>query len=173
MVKFKDHPYFKPDYTPKEMFQQGIFGGTYFRPIYSQVNNKNYRDIYTEFDFLKKLDKKYVDNGVKDPKLNKFKVNASLPLEYWEKAHWIHPQDPYGQVLWYCRFYKGRRTDDDARQISRACRVLVRFGQKKEKTPRVKQALLHWGWDAEIDHTELIKSILKNGLAKGSSKAKS
>lgn len=27
--------------------------------------------------------------------------------------------DPYGWFQWYCRFYRGRRSSDDARQISR------------------------------------------------------
>jgi hypothetical protein len=27
--------------------------------------------------------------------------------------------DPYGWFQWYCRFYRGRRTSDDTRQISR------------------------------------------------------
>ena len=38
------HDQFKPDYTPSEMFEQGIFGGTYFRPIYSSVTNKHYKN---------------------------------------------------------------------------------------------------------------------------------
>jgi hypothetical protein len=169
MVYFKDYPHFKPDYTPRQMFQQGIFGGTYFRPIHSHVTKKKYSNIYLQFDFLKDLDKKKVDNGIKDPKLNKYLVNASLPLEYWETHDWIHPQDPYGQVHWYCSFYSGRRTEDDKRQTSRALRVLVRFGQRKQ-TPKIKQALLHWGWDPNKDHSTYIEQIKKNKWATGSSR---
>ena len=33
---------FKPNRSPKQVFKAGAFGGTYFRPIYSSVNDKNY-----------------------------------------------------------------------------------------------------------------------------------
>ena len=36
------HKQFKPNKTPKQVFRMGAFGGTYFRPIYSSVTNKNY-----------------------------------------------------------------------------------------------------------------------------------
>lgn len=72
-------------------------------------------------------------------------------------------------MLWYCRFYEGRRTKDDKCQIARALRVLLRFGQKKEKTARVKQAGLHWAWDSEKDHTKYIEKIKNNKWATGTS----
>ena len=40
-------------------------------------------------------------------------------MAFWRKKKWIKDQDPYGWVQWYCRFYKGRRTPDDERQIQR------------------------------------------------------
>lgn len=133
VVKFKDHPEFRPDYTPKQLFQQGTLDGMYFRPIYSNITNKNYKDDYKEFEFLKGIPIKKLNNGSWDPTINKYKTHASLPLSYWEEHNWIHPQDPRGQLQWYCRFYTGRRTYDDKRQIARALRVLLRFGQKKKK----------------------------------------
>ena len=33
-IHFKDFPDFKPNLTPKQMFQLGSFGGTYWRPIH-------------------------------------------------------------------------------------------------------------------------------------------
>jgi hypothetical protein len=162
MVTFTDYPDFKPDYSPKQMFQMGIFSGMYFRPIHSAITGKNYKDQYKEFEFLKELPVKLLDNGKWDASLNKFKVKAGSPLEYWENAGWIKPQDPYGHLQWYCRFYNGRRTVDDRRQIDRANNMLMRFGQRKDKSARVKQALLHWGWDANADHSKYIAKIKKN-----------
>ena len=40
-IHFKDFPDFLPNLTPREMFKLGSFGGTYWRPIYSKIVNKN------------------------------------------------------------------------------------------------------------------------------------
>jgi 1-acyl-sn-glycerol-3-phosphate acyltransferase len=37
----------------------------------------------------------------------------------WEDSGWITKIDPYGWFMWYCRFYLGRRSSDDDRQIGR------------------------------------------------------
>ena len=39
--------------TPVEVIKEGAFGGTYFRDIYSGVNNKCYKKSWKEFDELK------------------------------------------------------------------------------------------------------------------------
>ena len=39
---------FYPNLTPAEMFHLGSFGGTYWRPIYSQVTNINYDKMWLE-----------------------------------------------------------------------------------------------------------------------------
>lgn len=44
---------------------------------------------------------------------------SGTSLGYWEKQGWINFIDPYGWVQWYCRFYNGRRSPDDTRQIDR------------------------------------------------------
>ena len=43
----------------KELIEEGAFGGTYFRDIYSGINGKWYRKSWKEFDELNYIDKKY------------------------------------------------------------------------------------------------------------------
>ena len=152
---------FLPDYTPYEIIKQGSYGGTYFRPIHSTVTGKNYKDADLEFDWggipRSKLIKPW---NQYDTNINKYKCKVGTTLEFWESKGWIHPQDPYGWFQWYCRYYAGRRTDDDLRQIKRWISIKNRFGKLKNKTddischpltakavktPAIKQTLLHWG----------------------------
>ena len=84
-------------------------------------------------------------------------------LEAWESSGWIIEQDPYGWFQWYCRFYLGRRTEDDERQISRWIGVAGAKGRWKNNlankvvaagkqyddpsvSPVVRQTLLHWAY---------------------------
>ena len=62
---------------------------------------------------------KMVISSKYDKKVNKYKVKCGSSLENWEQSGWIDKQDPYGWFQWYCRFYQGRRTKDDERQIKR------------------------------------------------------
>ena len=48
---------FNPNKTPSEIINEGVFGGTYFRDIYSGVTGKLYRNSWKEFHFLKDVDK--------------------------------------------------------------------------------------------------------------------
>ena len=45
--------------TPVEIIKEGRLDGTYFRDIYSHVNNNWYRDSWKEFKELKNIDRKY------------------------------------------------------------------------------------------------------------------
>jgi nicotinamide riboside transporter PnuC len=45
-------------------------------------------------------------------------INSCLSNTH-QSSGWISDVDPYGWFQWYCRFYRGRRSSDDARQISR------------------------------------------------------
>jgi len=51
--------------------------------------------------------------------MNYFKIKAGQDLEDWEEKGWIRDQDPRGWFEWYTRFYFGRRSPDDERQIQR------------------------------------------------------
>jgi hypothetical protein len=134
---------FKPELTPKEMLELGVFGGAYF-------------DDRDEFP------KSWFKNAVLSPdgkphkELNYFKVSASQPLSVWQAKGWIHKDDPKGWFQWYCRYYLGRRHEDDERQIKRWKAMRRHIAQivyncrKGDEFCRVKQrqALLHWAYDS-------------------------
>ena len=45
--------------APVEVIEEGAFGETYFRDIYSGVNGKWYKKPWKEFDELKNIDQNY------------------------------------------------------------------------------------------------------------------
>lgn len=134
---------FKPDLTPAQMLELGVFGGKYMTDCQSEFPKSWFRKA--------KLSQR------KNPKLNYFAVDASLPLEAWEKKGWIYRDDPRGWFQWYCRYYMGRRIEEeDARQIKRwkaikrhlaAVRKNCRKGDITCR-PKQRQALLHWAYDS-------------------------
>lgn len=139
-------PEFKPELTPKEMLELGVFGGVYMRDCKKE---------FPEGWFTKaKFAPENSDNRI--AKLNYFGVNASQPLSVWQKKGWIHPDDPRGWFQWYCRYYMGRRHPDDARQIKRWKAMIRHIAQIRNNClPRdfschtkQKQALLHWAYDS-------------------------
>ncbi len=134
---------FTPQLTPQQMLELGVFGGKYLT------------DCLNEFPSRWFLNAKLSPNK-KDISLNYFKVDASQSLNEWQKKGWIVPQDPRGWFQWYCRYYLGRRSHDDARQIQRwknfrrhwfavvkQCEFLDHSCRKKQR-----QALLHWAYDS-------------------------
>ena len=110
--------------SPKQVFHEGSFGGTYFRPIYSSVTKRNYtsNQVIKEYPstWFKDIDiKSMVTSSEYDKTINKYKVKCGSSLETWEENDWIIKQAPYGWFQWYCRYYLGRRSEDDERQIKR------------------------------------------------------
>lgn len=135
---------FKPDLTPKEMLELGVFGGLYFS------------DQPKEFPKSWFTKAKLSPDGKRHKELNYFGVNASQPLSVWQAKGWINPQDPRGWFEWYCRYSLGRRTEDDERQIKRWVAMRRHITQVKNNCrtgdifcrPRQRQALLHWAYDS-------------------------
>ena len=168
MKTFKDYPEFKPNLSPEQILKMGSFGGTYFRPIYSSVTKKHYKseDVIKEYpkSWFKGIDiGEMVTSPKYNKKVNKYKVKCGSDLEDWEKSGWMDKQDPYGWFQWYCRFYMGRRTDDDERQIKRWLALigpkgrfknrLINMIKKKDSkyddetiSPVIRQTLQHWGY---------------------------
>lgn len=134
---------FKPELSPKQMLSLGVFGGKYMTDCQDEFP----RDWFAGA----KLCSTKHDAG-----LNLFGINASQPLSVWREKGWIHPDDPRGWFQWYCRYYMGRRHEDDGRQIKRWLAIRRHISQIKnncrpyDKTCRRKQrqALLHWAYDS-------------------------
>ena len=137
------HSEFRPELTPKDMLELGVFGGKYMT------------DCTDEFP-ADWFDNARLCAERHDPELNFFGINASQPLLEWRRKGWIYDDDPRGWFQWYCRYYVGRRCADDDRQIKRwrgmrrhiaqirnNCRPGDLYCRRKQR-----QALLHWAYDS-------------------------
>jgi len=137
------HPEFKPELTPAQMLEMGVFGGKYMTDC---------RDEFPDSWF----EEARLSPGKRDNSLNFFGVDASKPLSYWEEKGWIRGQDPRGWFQWYCRYWMGRRSEDDERQIKRWKAMTRHIAQLRKNCvsgdwtcrPRQRQALLHWAYDS-------------------------
>ena len=110
---------FSPNKTPIEIIKEGAFGGTYFRDIYSGINEKWYQNSQKEFDQLKSIDAKFYASHYYDVNVNKYGVKCGTSLRFWENKGWINKIDLYGCFQCYFRYWLGRRSKDDKRQIDR------------------------------------------------------
>ena len=175
IIHFDDYPEFKPNLTPREIFEKGSFGGTYWRPIYSSVVNKDLKNQHRSKkwnvdEIFKGLDDNILTKSKCDIKINKYKVRVGQSLEEWERERkggpWIREDDPYGWVQWYCRFYNGRRLNngEDERQISRWAGIASERGRFRRwlvtlilknnsawndftVSPSIRQTLQHWAYE--------------------------
>ena len=152
---------FSPNKTPVEIINEGAFGGTYFRDIYSGVNGKWYRNSWKEFEFLEDIDPKLYSSNYYNVKVNKYGVKCGTSLRFLENKGWMNGQDPFGWFQWFCRYHLGRRNIDDSRQIKRWLGIVNRFKgilvkMIKDKStkfddvsvlPKIRQILLHWGYE--------------------------
>jgi len=133
---------FKPELTPKQMLELGVFGGSYF--------GKKIKEFPKSWFKKAKISKNF------DANLNRFKVKSGLSREHWEKKGWIFKEDPLGWFQWYCRFSMGRRLlNIDEIQIKRwknfrrhvnaiqkNCEKNDLFCRKKQR-----QAILQWAYN--------------------------
>ena len=80
---------FKPNISPVEVIKKGAFGGTYFRDIYSGVNDKWYRNSWKEFKELENIYERYYCSDSYDVSLNCYSVEVETSLRFWEKESWV------------------------------------------------------------------------------------
>jgi hypothetical protein len=152
----KEYPYFKPDYTPCEMFREGIFGGNYFKPEIPKRWSTHVPD-----EFIDEFKEYEIDNLLRNSnfiiQISKWRVDCGSTYEDWNDNGWIHDQDPYGWVNWYINFYYGRRSDDDSWQLNRwgsfkgrHSATLKKTGDPKDITHgfKTRQNMLHWAIDS-------------------------
>ena len=96
-----------------------------------------------------------------------------MPYEYWRDMDWMHADDPYGWFEWYCKYYAGRRHEDDDRQIIRwqnftgvkgrwRHNIYKKIYESNEDWTigkRVQQSLLHWGYATNEEDYALWKMM--------------
>lgn len=145
-------PRFKPELSPVQMLELGVFGGRYMESALLS-DAQEYPQEWYERARLWHCHNKTV---------NLYGVSAGQPLATWRKNGWIDPRDPRGWFEWYCRYWMGRRCpsegpwqrDYDQWQITR----WVNFGPRQKAflrgvmargktSPAYCQALTQWSYN--------------------------
>ena len=147
-MKYSENFYeaFKPELSPKQMLEYGVFGGSYL--------GETIKEFPKSWFIKAKLSKKFNVN------LNCFKIRSGLTLSEWKEKGWIMKEDPRGWFQWYCRYYMGRRIAKiDKIQIyrwkafgPRHIGGIKKNCRKKELNcrRRQRQALLQWAYNPFI-----------------------
>ncbi|GAA5931430.1 hypothetical protein JCM1841_001665 [Sporobolomyces salmonicolor] len=175
---FADFPRFKPNLSPEEVIRQGSFDGGYFRPVKSKKTGREHHEDWSDLpkEWYAGLDTSMYltrPEGAADS-VNKWQPRMGQGYEAWEANGWIVAEhDARGWFQWYCRFFRGRRCDDDERQVSRWDRVAgeasgrwrrillakyrkagIHFVEPNEEpvSKGIRQTLNHWAYDPTADH---------------------
>ena len=134
---------FKPELTPKQMLEMGVFEGHYLN------------DCYREFPREWYIDGKF-SRHKPDPQINFFQVKSRMSLFEWNRRGWIVYPDPRGWFQWYCRYFLGRRLPEvDAWQIKRWKAFQRHVSQVRKNCltfdfdcrAKQRQALLQWAYN--------------------------
>ena len=145
MVKKHFYDVFKPELTPKQMLELGVFGGSYFGDKIEEYPKSWFKKA--------KISKKF------NVKLNRFRVRAGLSRKEWQDKGWIFKEDPLGWFQWYCRFSNGRRIQKiDEIQIkrwknfTRHVKAIKNNCEEGDLTcrRRQRQAILQWAYNPFI-----------------------
>lgn len=164
---------FRPNLTPRQVIEEGAFGGCYFGlPIKDSTDYEYSKLFYHHFEGL---DTSLYLGETYKPRLNKFKIRSGMDYQYWLEMGWMHERDPFGWFEWYCKYEMGIRGEDDDRQIRRwqdfagtngrwRNRIYKRIWETGDwnVSKRIQQSLLHWGYKVNEEDYDLWKN--KNGL---------
>ena len=136
-------PEFKPELTPRQMLEMGVFEGHYMT------------DCRAEFP-PEWFEKAKMNPDKADISQNYFKIKSRQNLQIWQEKGWIIGPDIRGWFQWYCRYWLGRRIEDiDKIQISRwknfkrhKMQILKNCPPRAlQCRPRQRQALLQWAYN--------------------------
>ena len=106
---------------------------------------------------VKNIDAKFYASDYYDVIVNTYGVKCATSLRFWKNKGQINKKDPYGQFQWYFRYWSGRRSKDDERQVNRWKKFASSFRGKLLKmirdagskfddysiSPKIRQILLH------------------------------
>ena len=110
---------------------------------------------------MKDIDQNLYCSDYYDVIVNKYGVKCRTSLRFWENKSWINEIDHYGLFQLYFRYWLGRRSQDDERQINRWKKIVGRFRDKLLKmikdtgsefdgysiSPKIGQILFNWGYE--------------------------
>ena len=105
-------------------------GEPLFSDISCSVNEKWYKKSWNKFDQLKNIDQEFYCSNYYDVSVNKYSVKCATSLKFWENRGWINEIDPYSWFQWYFRYWLGRWSEDDKRQVNRWEKNVSRFTGK-------------------------------------------
>jgi hypothetical protein len=183
-LHFEDAPEFCPTLTPAEAIRKGIFGGCYFNPRGGKpgVFGREVAVSHAEFPpewFAGVSEHLFASRKYHVP-TNHYGVKSGFGQKEWESKGWIHAQDPRGWFQWYCRYFCGRRTQDDARQIQRwaacasprgrwrnqLCGAVAKASGRHDDvavSPVIRQTLLHWAYELSAADYDQWRAAKKKG----------
>ena len=180
-LSFDGHPTFRPALTPEACIRKGVFGGCYFNPRGGKqgIFGRDVAVDSSEFpaSWFAGLSERMYASRRYAISTNAYKVKSGFGQREWEAKGWIHEQDPRGWFQWYCRFFQGRRSQDDRRQIDRWCACASERGRWRNQlcgavsragggsagggwgdasiSPVIRQTLLHWAYELSEADFEL------------------
>ena len=147
--------------TPVEVIKEGAFWGNIFQRHLSWYYWKVVQKVMERIRSVEKYYQKYYCSDYYDVSVNKYDVKCGTSLRFWENKGQISEIDPYGWFQWYFRYWLGRKSEGNGRQINKWKKIVSMFRGKLVKmikdvgskyddysiSPKIRQILLRWGYE--------------------------